>query len=175
MPSENRTGDIQLHKARKYMLEKQLDEMKNRITGRNNSFYPYIADRTGKVSERKLARFIKELLDGAQKYGRQHTLLEIKGELRELCECFLYCAIQGIGIYNEGEKYAERSACFFSDLTDIAKHKNNLFLMDEKMKTLSIVMNLPRRNTICKAANADITASSTRAAFSEAAIWRICF
>lgn len=131
MPSENRTGDIQLHKARKYMLEKQLDEMKNRITGRNNSFYPYIADRTGKVSERKLARFIKDLLDGAQKYGRQHTLLEIKGELRELCECFLYCAIQGIGIYNEGEKYAERPACFFSDLTDIAKHKNNLFLTDE--------------------------------------------
>ena len=131
MPNENRTSDIQLHKARKYMLEKQLDEMKNRITGRNNSFYPYIADRTGKVSERKLAKFINELLGGAQKYGRQHTLFEIKGELRELCECFLYCAIQGIGTYNEGEKYAERPACFFSDLTDIAKHENNLFLTDE--------------------------------------------
>ncbi len=75
MPNENRTSDIQLHKARKYMLEKQLNEMKNRITGRNNSFYPYIADRTGKVSERRLAKFINELLGGAQKYGRQHTLL----------------------------------------------------------------------------------------------------
>ncbi len=133
MSDDIRTNGVQLYKARKRMLEKQLDEMKNRISGRSSSFYPYITDRSGKVSERKLAQFINELLDGPQKYGRGYTLFDLKrsSELRELCECFLYCAIQGIAVYNEGEKYAERPACFFSDITDISLHKNNLFLMDE--------------------------------------------
>lgn len=69
MSDDIRTNGVQLYKARKRMLEKQLDEMKNRISGRS-SFYPYITDRSGKLSERKLAQFINELLDGPQKYGR---------------------------------------------------------------------------------------------------------
>lgn len=133
MSDEVKNNGVQLYKARKRMLEKQLDEMKNRISGRSSSFYTYITDRSGRISERKLAQFINELLDGPQKYGRGYTLFDLKrsSELRELCECFLYCAIQGIAVYNEGEKYAERPACFFSDITDISLHKNNLLLMDE--------------------------------------------
>ncbi|MGN0553766.1 MAG: hypothetical protein ACI4I1_10300, partial [Oscillospiraceae bacterium] len=94
LSDEVKTNGVQLYKARKRMLEKQLDEMKNRISGRSSSFYPYITDRSGRISERKLTQFINELLDGPQKYGREYTLFDLKrsSELRELCECFLYCA-----------------------------------------------------------------------------------
>lgn len=132
MNIDRNTSGLDRLKARRYMLENQLCEIKNRITGRNTGFYPFITDRSGKISERKLSHFINELLDGPQKYGRHNMWFGFNGfpELRELCECFLYCAIQGIAVYNEGEKYAVRPARFFSDITDIAMHKNNLFLTD---------------------------------------------
>ena len=59
------------------MLEKQLDEMKNRISGRSSSFYPYITNKLGRISQRKLVQFINELLDGPQKYGRGYILFDL--------------------------------------------------------------------------------------------------
>ncbi len=121
--------------ARKRMLDDQLEKLKNRMTGRDNSFYPFITNRSGEISERKLEAFIKELTDKPMEYTNSNSFYlsryEANRSYKRLCKCFLYCAIQGIAVYNEGEKYAERSPRFFSDITDIALHKNNLFLMDE--------------------------------------------
>lgn len=133
MNNDRNISELEQLNSRKYLLEKQLNEMKNRIMGRSSSFYPFIVGRSGRISEKKLMQFIDELLKLPQKYSGRSLWLELNSSptLRELCECFLYCAIQGIAVYNEGEKYVERPACFFSDITDIAAHKNNLFLIDE--------------------------------------------
>lgn len=119
MNNDHNISELEQLNSRKYLLEKQLNEMKNRIMGRSSSFYPFIVGRSGRISEKKLMQFIDELLDLPQKYSGHRLWLELNSSptLRELCECFLYCAIQGIAVYNEGEKYVERPACFFSDIT----------------------------------------------------------
>lgn len=110
-------------KARRTMLENRLHEMNNRILGRDNSFLPFISNKSGKVSERKIAIFINELMNGVlDRYEHE--------KYKEMCRCFLYCTIKGIAEYNECEKYPVRNACYFSDIADMAQHKNNLHLTD---------------------------------------------
>lgn len=120
-----RSDNSSIHhlKARRQMIENQLHDINDRIMGRNNTFFPFISTGSGNFSERKLTHFINELVNGAlDKYENK--------KYRELCKCFLYCAITGIADYNECGKYPVRNASYFSDITDIARHKNNLHLTD---------------------------------------------
>lgn len=109
--------------ARRAMLEEQLHSMENQILGRDNSFFPFISNKDGVISERKLAQFINRLVDGVLDRNENK-------DYRELCKCFLYCAIKGIAKYNECDKHPVVNADFFSDITDLAKHRNNLHLTD---------------------------------------------
>ena len=51
MNNDRNISELEQLNARRYMLEKQLDEMKNRIMGRSSSFYPFIIGRSGKISD----------------------------------------------------------------------------------------------------------------------------
>lgn len=122
-------GAVQHLEARQEMLKNQLDDMENRIYGRNNSFLPFITNKNGSISERKLNNFIKSLINGVYKSGMHDFITNEK--FKELCECFLYCAVQGIAEYDEKERYIVRSACCFYDIVNIARHKNNLLFGEE--------------------------------------------
>lgn len=117
--------------ARKEMLDNRFRSAENSIIGRDNSFLPFITNRSGAISERKLNSFINELMNGLFKSGKAGVIT--RPRFIEMCECFLYCTIQGIGEYNERYRYAERGACFFSDIVDIAKHSNNLIFLHKDL------------------------------------------
>lgn len=117
--------------ARKEMLDNRFRSAENSIIGRDNSFLPFITNRSGVISERKLNSFIKELMNGIFESGKTGVIS--LPEFREMCECFLYCTIQGIGEYNERYRYAERRPCFFSDIVNIAKHSNNLIFLQKEL------------------------------------------
>lgn len=123
--------------ARKEMLCDQLEKLKNRMTGRDNSFYPFITNKSGKISERKLNSFINELASKPMKAVGSNSFFlschEADAKYKKLCKCFLYCAVQGIADYNEDHAYAERTSSLFSDIVRIAEHKNNIFFKSEEM------------------------------------------
>lgn len=120
--------DMYKLKARQSMLEKQFRDIRNRALGRDASFLPFVSDTDGRLSEVRLADFIDELVSGVVS-GPDG------GSYREMCECFLYCAVRGISEYNEQDKYPVRNAETFTDIVDIALHSNNLHLTD--METLA--------------------------------------
>lgn len=117
--------------ARKEMLDNRFRSAENSIIGRDNSFLPVITNKAGEVSERKLKSFINELMKGIFMSGKAGIITRPK--FIEMCECFLYCAIQGIAEYNEQNRYAEKAACCFSDIVNIAKHSNNLIFLQKEL------------------------------------------
>lgn len=123
--------------ARKRMLDDQLEKLKNRMTGRDNSFYPFITNRSGEISERKLDAFIKELTDKPMEYTNSNSFYlsryDAKRSYKKLCKCFLYCAIQGISDYNSEYFYPERTASLFSDIVKLAEYENNTYFKNEEM------------------------------------------
>lgn len=123
--------------ARKSMLDDQLEKLKNQMTGRDNSFYPFITNSFGEISERKLSSFIKELTDKPQKYTNSDSFYlsgyDVGSSYKKLCKCFLYCAIQGISSYNSEYFYPESTAMLFSDIVKLAEYKNNTYFKNEKV------------------------------------------
>lgn len=123
--------------VRKRMLNDQLEKLKNRMTGRDNSFYPFITNRSGEISERKLEAFIKELTDKPMEYTNSNSFYlascEAPKSYKRLCKCFLYCAIQGISDYNSEYFYPERTASLFSDIVKLAEYENNTYFKNEEM------------------------------------------
>lgn len=121
--------------VRKKMLDGQLEKLRDRMTGRDNSFYPFITNRTGEISEHKLDAFLNELVGEPMKNSESNSfcLSCTDASYKKLCKCFLYCAVQGIAEYNEEFAYPERTASVFSDITRLAEHKNNTFFKTEKM------------------------------------------
>lgn len=123
--------------TRRRMLNDQLEKLKNRMTGRDNSFYPFITNRSGEISERKLDAFIKELTDKPMEYTNSNSFYlsryDAKRSYKKLCKCFLYCAIQGISDYNSEYFYPERTASLFSDIVKLAEYENNTYFKNEEM------------------------------------------
>lgn len=123
--------------TRRRMLNDQLEKLKNRMTGRDNSFYPFITNRSGEISERKLEAFIKELTDKPMEYTNSNSFYlsryDAKRSYKKLCKCFLYCAIQGISDYNSEYFYPERTASLFSDIVKLAEYENNTYFKNEEM------------------------------------------
>ena len=123
--------------ARKRMLNDQLEKLKDRMTGRDNSFYPFITNRSGEISERKLESFIKELTDKPREYTNSNSFYlsryEANRSYKKLCKCFLYCAIQGISDYNSAYYYPEKTASLFSDIVKLAEYENNTYFKNEEM------------------------------------------
>lgn len=123
--------------ARRDMLCEQLEKLKNRMTGRDNSFYPFITNKSGTISERKLNSFINELAVKPMKAAGSNSFFlnewDAGPKYKKLCKCFLYCAVQGIADYNEDYAYAKRTSSLFSDIVSLAEHKKNLFYRNERM------------------------------------------
>ena len=109
-------------RARKQLFKEQIDTALNLVCGRNISFYPYITTKNGKISEKKLDKFINDIL----------TVSYLADNKKELYECFLYCAIMGIAEYDEYSKYVKRKSETFADIIALAKHKNNFIMSDTK-------------------------------------------
>lgn len=121
--------------VRNRMVCSQLERLKNRMTGRDNSFYPFITNRSGEISERKLNSFVNELADFGEDSGRFSFYLsqyDADAAYKKVCKSFLYCAVQGIADYNEELAYPVRTASLFSDIISLAEHKNNLLFDDEE-------------------------------------------
>lgn len=123
--------------TRRRMLNDQLEKLKNRVMGRDNSFYPFITNRSGEISERKLEAFIKELTDKPMEYTNSNsfylTSYAANRSYKRLCKCFLYCAIQGISEYNSEYLYPEKTASLFSDIVKLAEYENNTYYKNEEM------------------------------------------
>lgn len=125
--------------VRKRMVNNQLEKLKNRMTGRDNSFYPFITYRSGEISERKLNAFINELAEFKDNNNDKNSFSFYLSEYdadysyKKMCKCFLYCAVQGIADYNTEFAYPVRTASFFSDIVSLAEHKNNTFFDNEEM------------------------------------------
>ena len=116
--------------TRRHILNKEMELIKNRISGRDNSFLPFICNKEGIISHRKLTQTINELIDGLKNYEDHYNIQSYCNTPidREIYSCFFFCAMLGIAEFDEDEKYVVRSAEYFSDITDIAAHENNLFL-----------------------------------------------
>ena len=123
--------------ARRRLLDEQLAKLKDRMTGRANSFYPFILNRSGEISERKLDAFISELAGAPVRAMDSCSFFlsrfDADAKYKKLCKCFLYCAVQGIADHNEEYAYPERTASLFSDIVRLAEHKNNTFFKSEEM------------------------------------------
>lgn len=128
MRNKTRATAFQHLEARQDMLSRQFYDINNRITGRDNNFLMFITNKDGKVSEGKLDNFIQELLNSVFDTKIYGIITNV--EFKELCECFLYCTIQGIVEYDEKNRCVERLSCNFSDIVDMARHKNNLLFSE---------------------------------------------
>ncbi len=120
--------------ARQEMFETYIDDMKNEVFGRNQSILPYITNKNEKVSERKLNKLVQEIMESLFESGMYGIITDSK--FKELCECFLYCTINGIAEYNEFDRRVDRPVSFFKDIVEMARHKNNLKYV-EKSSLLS--------------------------------------
>lgn len=117
--------------TRRTILNKDVELLENRISGRDNSFLPFICGKDGRISHRKLTQTINELIDGPTKYKDYRYDIQSYCNTRidrEIYSCFFFCAMLGIANYDEEEKCVIRSSEYFSDITDMAAHENNLFL-----------------------------------------------
>ncbi len=125
--------------VRNRMVCSQLERLKNRMTGRDNSFYPFITNRSGEISERKLNSFVNELAgfgddehNASGGFSFYLSQYDADAAYKKICKSFLYCTVQGIADYNEELSYPVRTASLFSDIISLAEHKNNLFFDDEE-------------------------------------------
>lgn len=122
--------DIGRFDAKQELMEEKLDVLRDTIMGRDNSFLPFITDENGKVTEERMETFVKELSDGVFK-SKMYGVITNK-KFIEMCECFLYCTLQGIAEYDDECRRVERANSTFSDIVKIARHKNNLLFNDRE-------------------------------------------
>lgn len=122
--------------VRTRMLDNQLQKLKDQMTGRNNSFYPFITNKNGEITERKLSSFINELTNKPNQYVDSDSFDKycyLNGKsYKKLCKCFLYCAIQGIAAYKYADFCPERTSSLFSDIVKLAEFKYNTFFKAEE-------------------------------------------
>lgn len=122
-------------------FDKQLKEINDIITGRNTALSAYIADENGNTSDERINSLISDMLDGLINYKKQvygSLPYSLPEETRELYECFLYCAIQGVAYmkYNDFLPYTVvRQVETFSDILDILHHS---FTYKDRRGLLSI-------------------------------------
>lgn len=74
---------------RKRNLDRDLARIRNMAVGRYESFLPFVEDKKGRLSDRKIKGFIKDLI------GSHPKAAEFTKEKRRLLESFLYCVITG--------------------------------------------------------------------------------
>ncbi|MCR4945543.1 MAG: hypothetical protein K5929_01195 [Lachnospiraceae bacterium] len=116
---ESDKNDPNRVKYRIYTLEQSMDNIRSAIFGHTISFRGYVTDAKGKLSEKKIQKFIEKMLDAyPQKDG-------LSAEKRRFIELFLYCAIVGPSCSTRYETivfdYCVDISESFSDLIRAAK------------------------------------------------------
>lgn len=81
---------------RQILLDEKLREISNMINGRGQSFYPFITDENGKVSDEKLNAFISELINSLEHYRGASEEEKFDKTTEEAYRCFLYYACLGL-------------------------------------------------------------------------------
>ena len=110
--------------AAQELMKERLGSLCDTVMGRSSSFLPFITDENGSVTEERLENFIKKLSDGGM------CRIKDTPEFIEACECFLYCALQGIAEYDDEYRRVLRANTRFCDITAMAGHRNNLLFTD---------------------------------------------
>ncbi len=86
---ENKIVDEKTLEYRKGKLESRLDRIRDLIMGREESFLSFVVTEKGRLSEPRIRKFIKELIES---HPRAEEFSEAK---REFMEHLFYCAIVG--------------------------------------------------------------------------------
>ncbi len=110
-------------RCRQIILEEKLMKLNNIINGRGCSFYPFIKDEKGKITDEKTDKFISELINSLKNYRSALGEKELDETAEEAYRYFLYYACYGL-IWTEGRRRLE--ACqtviseTFADIIDFA-------------------------------------------------------
>lgn len=96
MPKKFTREQAEKMRYRQILLDEKLREISNMINGRGQSFYPFIADENGKVSDKKLDAFISELMKSLKHYRSASEEGKFDKTAEEAYRCFLYYACLGL-------------------------------------------------------------------------------
>ena len=109
---------------RQAILNDRLRMLNNLINGRNSSFYPFIEDKDGKASEKKVDKLISDLLKSLEHHFQFSGRGSLNDDTAEMYRCFLYCAMFGLK-YKENPKFPSVSdrtfPKTFADITEFAE------------------------------------------------------
>lgn len=108
---------------RQIQLDDRLLKINNLINGRGKSFYPFITDRNGAVSEKKTDAFISGLMESLEHYLSVSGKPRIDKNTEEAYRSFLYYALFGL-IWTDNKRCTEAVHTVmsetFSDIIDFA-------------------------------------------------------
>lgn len=109
---------------RRKVLQDRLKELEHLVTGRGESYLPFISNEKGKVTEEKTEQFISEMLGAFQRYIKFNPRRTLSGETLEMYESFLYCAILSLGMEHSRRDYKVinwRISSVFEDIVNRAE------------------------------------------------------
>ena len=81
---------------RQILFDEKLIEINNMINGHGRSFYPFITDENGKVSNEKTDAFISELINSLKHYRSASEEKKLDKTAEEAYRCFLYYSCLGL-------------------------------------------------------------------------------
>ena len=98
----NQSMDYSIMTYRREQLEKEMEEIRNIVSGREESFLAEIRDDEGKCDPEKLENFIDRILESYQEYVEYEDMYlpeeqtrRLEGDIRRLLHHFLYLSILG--------------------------------------------------------------------------------
>lgn len=108
---------------RKRKTKEKIKELESFFTGRQSSILPWIQDKPGIYSEKKLQAFIRELSDSLERYRQYENKdadYKMKRKEKDFYEAYLYCTIRGIVNSRWGASAWVASCRTFEDIINMA-------------------------------------------------------
>ena len=114
---------------RQILLDEKLREINNMINGWGHSFYQFVTDENGKVSDEKTDMFISELINSLEHYRSTSEKEKLDETTEEAYRCFLYYACHGL-IWTADKRCSAAVQTvvseIFADIIDFADDLSNI-------------------------------------------------
>lgn len=96
MANEITENQMDKMRYRRFVVKDKLRNIEQIVTGRAESYLPFISDEDGRVTKEKTERFIAEMLNALRRYIKLDSRRTLSEDIIKMYESFLYCAVTGL-------------------------------------------------------------------------------